>query len=50
MKDKKVRIICENEGHEIYVAQGTSLARLAEHLREKNPNPWLAAYVDNKIK
>ncbi len=50
MKGKKIRIICENESRAIYVEMGTSLLEIVERLKPGNPNPYLAAYVNNKIK
>jgi uridine kinase len=50
MKIKKIRIICENEGKELRLDQGTSLSELAGKIGGGNPNRWLAAYVNNKIK
>ncbi len=50
MKGKKIRIICENEERAIFVDMGTSLLDIVERLKTGNPNPYLAAYVNNKIK
>jgi uridine kinase len=58
MKGKKIRIICENTGTEVYVERGTSLLEVAEKLTEPNPTEkptdtphrWIAAYVNNKVK
>ena len=54
MKGKKIGIICENTGTEIYLEPGTSLLEVAEQLMgpgaDANPCRWIAAYVDNKIR
>lgn len=50
MKPKKIRIICENTGSEMFVEMGTSLLEIVEKMEREGPNPYLAAYVNNKIK
>lgn len=50
MKGKKIRIICENEDRALYVEMGTPLLDIVGQLKNGNPNPYLAAYVNNKIK
>ena len=50
MKGKKIRIICENEDRAIFVDMGTPLLDIVVRLRDGNPNRYLAAYVNNKIK
>jgi uridine kinase len=50
MKNKKIRIICENEGRTLYVEMGTSLLEVVKQLMCKGENPYLAAYVNNKIR
>ncbi len=50
MKGKKIRIICENSGKELQVEQGTSLLEVAGRIANGDKWPWLAAYVNNKIK
>ncbi|MDR2912912.1 MAG: nucleoside kinase [Alistipes sp.] len=51
MKGKTVRIICENEGRELRVEQGTPLSSIAERLGGGAPDGrWLAAYVNNRIR
>ncbi len=50
MKGKKIRIICENEDRAIFVDMGTPLLDIVVRLKNGNPNPYLAAYVNNKIK
>ncbi len=47
-KSKKIRIICENTGTELRVEQGMSLSEVAAGI--EGTRPWLAAYVNNKIK
>ncbi len=50
MKSKKVRIICENTSAELQVEMGTPLSEIAARLAGENDRPWLAAYVNNKVK
>jgi uridine kinase len=53
MKDKKIRIICENTGAELQIERGTPLlevAALAGGKQTGKSGPWLAAYVNNKVK
>lgn len=50
MKVKKIRIICENENRPVYVEAGTPLSDIVKELGDGNPNPYLAAYVNNKVK
>ncbi len=47
---KKIRIICENTGHEIQVDQGTSVLEIAHKVGLEGERRPLAAYVNNKIK
>ncbi len=50
MKGKKIRIICENTGDGLLVEQGTSLLEVARRVAPGEAGPWVAAYVNNKIK
>ena len=43
-------VICENEGRTIEVAMGTTLLEVERQLRLDGPHPFLAAYVNNRIK
>ena len=43
-------IICENAGRTIEVAMGTTLLEVERQLRLDGPHPFLAAYVNNRIK
>ena len=43
-------VICENAGRTIEVAMGTTLLEVERHLRLDGPHPFLAAYVNNRIK
>ena len=45
-----VRIICENNGSQLHVNMGTSLLEVMNMLSLHNEHPFLAAYVNNKIK
>lgn len=45
-----VKIICENNGSELSVNMGTALGDVIEMLALKNQHPFLAAYVNNRIK
>ncbi len=45
-----IKIICENSASELSVEMGTSLAEVIEMLSLKNDHPFLAAYVNNRIK
>lgn len=45
-----VKIICENNSSVMYVAMGCSLLDVLDILSLKNDNPFLAAYVNNKLK
>ena len=45
-----VKIICENNGAELSVNMGTSLYEVTNILALRNPQPFLAAYVNNRIK
>lgn len=50
MSANTVKIICENNDSEMHVAKGTSLLDVLSILSLKNDNPYLAAYVNNKLK
>jgi len=43
-------VICENAGRTIEVAMGTTLLEVERKLRLDGPHPFLAAYVNNRIK
>ncbi len=43
-------VICENAGRTIEVALGTPLLEVERQLRLDGPHPFLAAYVNNRIK
>mgnify|MGYP000616929004 FL=1 len=43
-------VICENAGRTIEVAMGTTLLEVERQLRLNGPHPFLAAYVNNRIK
>ena len=43
-------VICENAGRTIEVAMGTPLLEVERQLRLDGPHPFLAAYVNNRIK
>lgn len=43
-------VICENAGRTIEVAMGTTLLEVERQLRHDGPHPFLAAYVNNRIK
>ena len=43
-------VICENAGRTIEVAKGTTLLEVERQLRLDGPHPFLAAYVNNRIK
>lgn len=47
-----VRIVCENTGRSLFVNRGTSLLQIAEilSLGEREDRPFLAAYVNNRLK
>lgn len=48
--NENVRIICENNGSSLFVAMGTTLGQVAEMLALQNDYPFLAAYVNNRLK
>ena len=43
-------VICENAGRTIEVTMGTTLLEVERQLRLDGPHPFLAAYVNNRIK
>lgn len=43
-------VICEDAGRTIEVAMGTTLLEVERQLRLDGPHPFLAAYVNNRIK
>lgn len=43
-------VICENAGRTIEVAMGATLLEVERQLRLDGPHPFLAAYVNNRIK
>ena len=47
-----LRIFCENTGRSLFVNRGTSLLQIAEilSLGEREDRPFLAAYVNNRLK
>ena len=45
-----IKIICENCGSELLVNMGTSLSEVIDMLALKNDHPFLAAYVNNRVK
>lgn len=45
-----VKIICENTGKALFVEMGTSLADVIKMISLQNPNPFLAAYVNNEVR
>ena len=45
-----IKIICENCGSELMVNMGTSLSEVIDMLALKNDHPFLAAYVNNRVK
>ena len=45
-----VEVICRNSGTRIQAPLGTSLLDLARQTEHKGPYPFLAAYVNNRIK
>lgn len=46
----KIRIVCDNIGGTIEVAMGTSLLDVERQLQLRGEHPFLAAYVNNRIK
>ena len=46
----KVKIVCENIGSTMEVEWGTTLGTIAEGLKSKSGQPFLAAYVNNTIR
>ena len=50
MSANTVKIICENNDSVMHVVKGTSLLDVLSILSLKNDNPYLAAYVNNKLK
>ena len=45
-----VKIVCENTGKTLFVEMGTALGDVIRMISLKNPNPFLAAYVNNEVK
>ena len=45
-----VKVICENNGCQLHVNMGTPLLEVMKMLSLHNDHPFLAAYVNNKIK
>ncbi len=45
-----VKIVCENNNSQLYVNKGASLMDVAEMLALPNDYPFLACYVNNKLK
>lgn len=45
-----VKIICENTGKALFVEMGTSLGDVIRMISLQNPNPFLAAYVNNEVR
>ncbi|MEG1405629.1 MAG: nucleoside kinase, partial [Alistipes sp.] len=45
-----IKVVCENIGDTLEVAMGTTLTAVAQKLSLKNTHPFLAAYVNNRIK
>lgn len=51
MKDKNIiKVICENDQSSLFVEGGTTLGEIIDMLALKNPYPFLACYVNNRIK
>ena len=45
-----IKIYCENTASELHVNPGTSMAQVIAMLAIRNPNPFLAGYVNNRLK
>ncbi len=45
-----IKVICENDGSELQVKMGTTLMEVLGMLSLNNPQPFLAAYVNNRLK
>jgi uridine kinase len=45
-----VKIICENNGKSLFVEMGTALSDVIRMVALRNPNPFLAAYVNNEVR
>ncbi len=50
MTENVVKVICENTGAQVYVNMGVSLQEVAGMLALQNRWPFLAAFVNNKLK
>lgn len=50
MSDQVVKVICENNGAQLFVGMGTTLAEVAGMLSLKTRHPFLAAYVNNTLR
>ncbi len=50
MQEQPVKVICENNGAQLFVAMGTTLAEVAGMLSLPTPYPFLAGYVNNKLR
>ncbi len=48
--DNRIEVFCENSNSGLAVEMGTTLAQVCGMLRLDNPRPFLAAYVNNRIK
>lgn len=48
--NKRFQIVCENNGAELFIEQGCTLAEVLDMLSLHNEHPFLAAYVDNKLR
>ena len=47
---EKIKVICENPASSVKVEMGTSLLDIVSKLHAENGHPYLAAYVNNRIK
>lgn len=45
-----IQVVCENQGRTVEVLMGTSLLEIERQLQLEGPHPFLAAYVNNRIK
>ncbi len=45
-----IKVYCENTGSEVYVNPGTPISQVATMLGIQNDNPFLAGYVNNRLK
>lgn len=45
-----IKIQCENSDNALFVNMGTTLMQVSEMLNQRSESPFLAAYVDNRVK